>query len=139
MTPLAGDLTDKRWRSQNLFVVWLLALTMVVAVPLGMYQSLVNQSEQRSLREAQTLSSVIAVFRAYYATNVAGRILGASGAPITLTDKYHDLPGGLPIPATLSIELAGAIAKAAGENKFSMAFVSDAPFLNRKRDRKAHV
>ena len=133
MTPLAGDLTDKRWRSQNLFVVWLLALTMVVAVPLGMYQSLVNQSEQRSLREAQTLSSVIAVFRAYYATNVAGRILGAGGAPITLTDKYHDLPGGLPIPATLSIELAGAIAKAAGENKFSMAFVSDAPFLNRKR------
>ena len=133
MTPRAGDSPGKPGRAQNLFLVWLLAITMVVAVPLGMYQSLVNQSAQRSLREAQTLSTIIAVFRAYYATNVAGRILGAGAAPITLTDRYHDVPGGLPIPATLSIELADAIAKAAGENKFSMAFVSDAHFLNRKR------
>ena len=119
--------TESKWS------VWLLVVTMVVAVPLGMYQSLVNQAEQRSLREAQTLSTIISVFRGYYATNVAGRILGAGGAPITLTDKYHETPGALPIPATLSIELADAIGKAAGDTKFAMAFVSDAPFLNRQR------
>ncbi len=127
------DKPKKSGLSQSYLLVWLLAITMVVAVPLGMYQSLVNQSEQRSLREAQTLSTIISVFRAYYATNIAGRIQSAGGATITLTDKYHDIPGGLPIPATLSIELANAIAKAAGENKFAMAFVSDAHFLNRTR------
>ena len=122
-----------REKIDNRLAVWLLAFTLVVAVPLGMYQSLVNQAEQRSLREAQTLSTIISVFRTYYATNVAGRILGAGGAPVTLTENYHDTPGGVPIPATLSIELGVAIAKAAADDKFSMSFVSDSPFLNRKR------
>ena len=133
MTTAAGDSTPKRGWNQSFVLVWLLAITMVVAVPLGMYKSLLNQSELRGLREAQALSGVIAVFRSYYATNVAGRILGANGAPITLTDKYHEVTGGIPIPATLSIELADAIAKVAGDDKFAMAFVSDAHFLNRTR------
>jgi PAS domain S-box-containing protein len=114
---------------------WALAilfLTLVVALPSGIYFSLIHQAEQRSQREAQALSSVVSVFRAYYATNVAGRII-SGGGKVTLSENYHQITGGVPIPATLSIELGEAIAKASGEDTLSMSFVSDAPFLNRKR------
>jgi two-component system sensor histidine kinase/response regulator len=107
-------------------------LAVLIALPLGIYFSLLHQAELRSQREAQALSSVVSVFRAYYASNVAGRIL-ANGGQATLTENYHEIPGGVPIPATLSIELGPAIAKASGETGFSMAFVSDAHFLNRQR------
>ena len=109
-----------------------LLLTLVVALPLGIYFSLVQQAEQRSQREAQALSSVVSVFRAYHATKVTERILSGDGR-VNLSENYHQIPGGVPIPATLSIELGDAIAKASGETGFSVAFVSDAPFLNRQR------
>jgi two-component system sensor histidine kinase/response regulator len=107
-------------------------LMLVVALPLSIYFSLASQAELRSQREAQALSSVVSIFRAYYATNVAGRIL-SGGGQVTLSENYHQIPGGVPIPATLSIELGDAITKASGETGFAMAFVSDAHFLNRKR------
>jgi two-component system sensor histidine kinase/response regulator len=114
---------------------WMLAallLTVVVALPVGIFYSLTHQAEQRAQREAQALSSIISVFRAYYATNVAGRIQ-SGGGQVTLSENYHQIPGGVPIPATLSIELGEAITQASGQTGFAMAFVSDAHFLNRQR------
>ena len=130
--PSAARPTSAASDRQGLWAVWLLVLTLTVVVPLGIYLSLSKQAEARSQREAQALSTVVSVFRSYYATNVAGRILANSGQ-VTLTEKYHDVPGGVPIPATLSIELGAAIAKASGETGFVMSFVSDAPFLHRER------
>ena len=50
-----------REKIDNRLAVWLLAFTLVVAVPLGMYQSLVNQAEQVSVLGAQAPSAQVSV------------------------------------------------------------------------------
>ena len=116
---------DMKW------TVTVLVLTLVVALPLGVYFSLDHQARQLSQSQAQALTNVISTFRGYYATNVAGRILSGGGT-VTLSENYHEIQGGVPIPATLSIELGSAIAKDYGEG-VKMSFTADASFLNRNR------
>ena len=114
------------------FTIGTLLLTLVLFVPVGIYFSLDFQSRKLSRDEAQSLTNVISIFRSYYATNVAGRII-SGGGQVTLSENYHQIQGGVPIPATLSIELGQAIAKNYGDGGLKMFFVSDAPFLNRNR------
>ena len=87
-----------------------LILTLAMVVPLGIYFSFDCQSRKMSQYESQSLKKIISIFRSYYATNVAGHILSGDGQ-VTLSENYHQIRGGVPIPATLSIELGAAIAK----------------------------
>jgi adenylate cyclase len=48
--------------------------------------------------------------RAYYAANVVGRILESPGAT-RVVHNYRDIPGAIPIPATLSLELGKVISE----------------------------
>lgn len=100
---MARENTISRWTTLTLI------LTLVVVVPLGIYFSLDYQARKMSRDEAQSLTNVISIFRSYYATNVAGRIL-SGGGQVTLSENYHQIQDGVPIPATLSIELGAAIA-----------------------------
>lgn len=118
-------------------VTWTLSifLLLLLGLPFVIYQSLAIHAEDESLRLARSFSSAISSIRSYYTKNVASRILESHGQ-VTLTERYRDLKGGVPIPATLSIELGEILrekSEKADHGSFSFAFVSDMPFLHRDR------
>lgn len=109
--------------------VFLLAL---MVGPVVMYLALVNHAEREALKDARAFSSVISVVRSYYASSVAGRIL-AGGGHTSLSERYKELPGAVPIPATLSIELGEKIRAESVDQSLQFSFLSDAPFKRRAR------
>lgn len=109
---------------------WVSALVVLGAalLPLALFLDLRSISDQNLSSQARTLNQVISVFRAYYADNVVNRIIAAKGEahPLSL---FRETTGGIPIPATLSIELGKEIG--ALEGNVAYEFVSDYPFANR--------
>jgi len=104
----------------------------LVMLPVAVWLDLRSLSDDTLQSQASDISSVISDIRSYYATNVVGRVLDAPGETRPL-HNYHDVPGAIPIPATLSIELGEVIGKK--EGIVAYRFVSDYPFANRT----AHV
>ena len=66
--------------------------------------------------------------RAYYAGNVVGRVLAHPGET-QVVHNYESVPGAIPIPATLSLELGKVISEQ--QQNINYRFVSDFPFKNR--------
>jgi len=100
----------------------------LVMLPVAVWLDLRNLSDQALHAQASSLSSIISDIRGYYARNVVGRVLEAPGQTRPL-HNYHDVPGAIPIPATLSIELGEVIGSKQGVVAYR--FVSDYPFANR--------
>jgi PAS domain S-box-containing protein len=110
-----------------------LFLIALMAGPVVMYLALVHHAEREALKDARAFSSVISIVRSYYANNVTGRIMAAGGAHVSLSENYREMAGGVPIPATLSIELGDKIRTDSVDQSLQFSFVSDAPFLRRPR------
>ena len=103
-------------------------LLLLVGLPLAVWLDLRSLAE-RSLRlQANSLNSVITSVRSYYAKNVVARVLADPGATQVI-HNYVDVPGAIPIPATLSLELGKVIGEQQGN--ISYRFVSDYPFKGR--------
>jgi class 3 adenylate cyclase len=101
---------------------------LLAALPLAVWLDLTNLSEAALRRQATDLNSVITSVRGYYATNVVGRVLANSGSTQVI-HNYETVPGAIPIPATLSLELGKVIG--AQQENINYRFVSDYPFRNR--------
>ena len=110
----------------------LLVALMLAGLPLAVWLDLQNLSETNLRRQAADLNSVISSVRAYYATNVVGRVL-ASHEATRVVHNYQSIPGAIPIPATLSLELGRVISEQ--QANIAYRFVSDYPF----KARAAHV
>jgi PAS domain S-box-containing protein len=123
-----------RLKALGISLPLLLFAAAIIGLPFVVYHTITAHAQSEALREARAFSSVISIVRSYYANNVSGRIQRANGLAI-LTERYHNLQGGVPIPATLSIELGEAIRERLTDSTFLFSFVSDAPFLNRDRPR----
>ncbi len=93
-----------------------------------MWTDLRNLSEQSLLSQATNLNSVITSVRAYYAKNVVARVLSTPG-DTKVIHNYADVPGAIPIPATLSLELGKVIGEEQGAINYR--FMSDYPFKGR--------
>ena len=100
----------------------------LLALPAAVWLDLKNLSEQTLRGQVNELNTVIDAIRGYYAQNVVGRILAHKG-DTQVVHNYQQVPGAVPIPATLSIELGDAIGEKVGNVKYR--FVSDFPFKNR--------
>lgn len=109
-----------------------LFLVTLLAGPFVMYAALLRHAETEALKDARAFSSVISLVRSYYAANVSGRLL-QGGGHVAVSERYRELPGGVPIPATLSIELGEKIRNESVDKSLQFSFVSDAPFRNRAR------
>jgi len=109
--------------------VWiLLALFLLLGLPLAVWLDLRRLTDEALRRQASDLNSLITSVRDYYANNVVGRVL--AGADSTqVTHNYRAIPGAIPIPATLSLELGRVISEK--QKDISYRFVSDFPFQNR--------
>jgi PAS domain S-box-containing protein len=119
----------RNWGLTPAFVIFLVAL---IGLPAILYSALKNHAENEALRDARSMSAVITIVRSYYAANVSARLLQSDTKAI-LSENYHQIPGAVPIPATLSIELGDAIRQRSLDGSFLFHFVSDAPFKNRVR------
>ena len=60
-------------------VLILLVLALIAGLPVAVWLDLRNLTETALLRQARDLNSVVSSVRAYYATNVVGRVLAANG------------------------------------------------------------
>lgn len=114
--------------SRSRLLVILLVVVLLAGLPVAVWLDLSNLTENALRRQASDLNSVITSVRGYYASNVVGRVLASQGAT-KVVHNYHDIPGAIPIPATLSIELGQVINKQ--QHNIGYRFVSDFPFKDR--------
>jgi adenylate cyclase len=113
-------------RSRGLTI--LLVVALLAGLPLAVWLDLRNLTETALRRQASDLNSVISSVRGYYASNVVARILSTPGGT-KVVHNYEDIPGAIPIPATLSLELGRVINEQ--QHNINYRFVSDYPFKNR--------
>jgi adenylate cyclase len=118
---------DENLRARGLIVGILIAV-LLLTLPVAVWLDLTNVAETALRRQASDLNSVITSVRGYYATNVVGRVLANPGST-QVVHNYETIPGAIPIPATLSLELGKVIG--AQQENISYRFISDFPFKNR--------
>ena len=118
---------SKRFKARGLPTAIFIAL-LLAALPIAVWLDLTNLVDAALRRQAFDLNSVISSVRGYYATNVVGRVLANPGATQVI-HNYESVPGAIPIPATLSLELGKVIG--AQQENINYRFVSDYPFKNR--------
>jgi adenylate cyclase len=107
-----------------LFVVLLL----LVALPIAVWLDLASISERTLRTQANAFDRVMTSIRNFYSSNIVNRVLSTNDR-IQVVSNYHDVPGGIPIPATLSLELGKVISEQQGNVIYR--FISDYPFANR--------
>ncbi|MGV3633888.1 MAG: adenylate/guanylate cyclase domain-containing protein [Pseudorhodoplanes sp.] len=116
-----------RARSYSLLVTFLV-LAMLAGLPIAAWLDMRALSDRILARQSDEVSRIINDMRNFYATDVVGRVLSRNVA--VPTHNYREVDGGIPIPATLSIELGKQIS---GRNDaVQYRFVSDYPFTGRE-------
>src|SRR5438552_13573694 len=111
--------------------VWLpilLVVLLLAGLPVAVWLDLRNLSENSLQIQARDLNSVITSVRTYYASNVVSRVLSVPGHSAVI-HNYKDVPGAIPIPATLSLELGKVIGEQ--QSNIIYRFISDYPFKGR--------
>ncbi|HVT56674.1 MAG TPA: adenylate/guanylate cyclase domain-containing protein [Xanthobacteraceae bacterium] len=109
-------------------LVVLLVVLLLAGLPFAAWLDMRNLSERILSRQATEIGRVIDDMRGFYASDVVGRL--AHHPLATPTDAYKSVDGGIPIPATLSIELGKMISARNAAVKYR--FVSDYPFKGRE-------
>src|SRR4051794_13499573 len=105
-----------------------LVVLLLAGLPVAAWLDMRNLSESIMRRQADEVGRIINDMRNFYATDVVGRVPAAPRAVPTSTSR--DAPGGIPTPATLSIELGKLITSRSEAVKYR--FVSDLPFKGRE-------
>jgi signal transduction histidine kinase len=106
----------------------LLVIALLAGLPLAVWLDLSNLSESALHRQASDVNAMISSMRDYYGSNVVGRALESSG-PIQVLPNYREVPGAIPIPAEMSIELGHVLTEQ--QHNITYRFISDYPFRNR--------
>ena len=126
------------WRDR-IGVTWTFAAFVVVllGLPLMLAYTVREQTRSESLANARAISELMLQFRRYYNLNIVAR-LQQGEHPITVTDQYKDIKGAIPIPATMSIEVATLLTDKIPNSPFDFGFTSDQPFKGRNRPALDH-
>lgn len=110
-------------------VVWFL-LASLVLLPVVMINAMSVATVAQMRLQADEISTLATGIRAYYADNVIARLQAADGQA-KYSENYRNIHGGIPIPATLSIELGALFDNAHSDGRISYEFLSDYPFAQR--------
>ena len=118
-------------RLANSLTASIVAVAIVLAgLPLAVWLDLREISEYALRQQTDGLAAVINGFRDYYANDVVGRVLSHPGRTEVLPN-YQSVPGAIPIPATLSLELGSAMGEQKATSHMGYRFFSDYPFVSR--------
>lgn len=127
MTDHVHGKQDSRANSYSILVI-VLVLALLAGLPIAAWLDMRALSDRILSRQSDEVSRIINDMRNFYATDVVGRVLSRNVA--IPTHNYREVEGGIPIPATLSIELGKQIS---GRNDaVQYRFVSDYPFAGRE-------
>jgi len=90
--------------SRGLLLLMLVGM-LLVGLPVAVWLDLRNLTETALLRQARDLNSVVTSMRAYYGTNVVGRILESPGST-QVTHNYETIRARFrsPRPSPLSLD-----------------------------------
>jgi len=116
-----------RDRQKSILIGSIIALLMAT-LPLVVWLDLTALADTALRRQAVDINSLITSVRTYYANNVVGRILDHP-EHTQIVHNYETIPGAIPIPATLSLELGKVIGSQ--QHNISYRFISDFPFKGR--------
>lgn len=105
-----------------------LVVLLLMGLPLAVWLDLRSLTEAALRRQASDINSILTGVRNFYGSNVAGRVLASPGST-QVTHDYESIPGAIPIPATLSLELGRVISEK--QENIAYRFVSDFAFANR--------
>ena len=120
------DRIGRRFIEQPVWFAGAVLLALIL-LPVAVWLDLQSLSNVSLSRQANDLNTMISEIRGYYSRNVIGRVKANEGKA-TPAHNYADIDGGIPIPATLSIELGRVIGRAAS---VGYRFVSDETFSGR--------
>lgn len=110
-------------------VLWLLLVALLL-LPLVMVSAISSATQAQMKVHAEEVSTLATDIRTYYADNVIARLQAADGKAV-YSENYRDVHGGIPIPATLSIELGALFDNSHGDGRITYEFISDYPFAKR--------
>src|SRR5262249_32029764 len=105
-----------------------LVLLLLFGLPFAAWLDMRALSERILNRQADEIRRIIDDMRGFYASDVIARLQQHPNA--VPTNNYKAVEGGVPIPATLSIELGKLIS--ARNDAVKYRFVSDLPFKGRE-------
>ncbi len=97
----------------------LLVVLLLAGLPIAAWLDLRALNERILRDQARDISRIIDDIRSFYATDVVDRVMQAHGAVIA-TNNYRDIPGAIPIPATLSLELGRIISAQSGAVQYPL-------------------
>jgi len=123
-----GERASYQQRAMGLLLIVTVVLG-VLGLPVAVWLDLRLLSERVLLLQASETSRIIDDMRSFYGSDVVARVLQSPGE-VAVTHNYRDVPGAIPIPATLSIELGKRISSHDGSVKYR--FVSDMTFKGRE-------
>jgi class 3 adenylate cyclase len=121
-------MNNNRKQIRSAALIGFVIALLLAALPVAVWLDLTNLAEVALRRQANDLNSVVSSVRSYYASNVVGRVLAHPG-DTQVVHNYEAVPGAIPIPATLSLELGKVISEQ--QQNITYRFVSDYPFRNR--------
>ena len=100
----------------------------LIALPVAVWLDMRHLSNESLARQAGDFNAMVSEIRGYYSSNVVGRVQLNDGKA-TPTHNYVNMNGGIPVPATLSIELGEIIGHRV--DSYGYRFISDEPFVGR--------
>jgi adenylate cyclase len=119
-------------RRRNRIAISLLVVVLL-GLPIAVWLDVRSLTHALVERQANDMNSMITNIRRYYSINVVARVLSQHGGETKVVHNYDAVPGAIPIPATLSLELGDVIGRR--DSNVAYRFISDFPF----RDRAAHI
>lgn len=123
--PGAEDLASLASRP---LVAGTVVVLLLLGLPVAAWLDLKNISEQTLRIQANAFDRVMTSIRTFYSVNIVNRVLHSEGRTKVIPN-YHEVPGAIPIPATLSLELGRVIGEQQGNVVYR--FISDYPFGGR--------
>jgi len=129
MSATAQPAPPERVRASTARSVLLVAI-LLLGLPIAAWLDLKDLSEDTLARQANEVSRIINDIRGFYATDIVSRVQGAGDSRVSTVHNYRQIPGAIPIPATLSIELGKLISSHNSALKYR--FISDLPFRGRE-------
>jgi hypothetical protein len=107
--------------------VWfvLAVIVLLAGLPIVVWLDMRHLSEKDLQREAEDFSKVVGLVRDFYSSEVVSRIVDNDGKAV-FSHKFREIPGGVPVPATFSLELAELLKQ--DTLNLSYRFLSDYPF-----------
>ena len=114
---------------QRVNIAIIMLIMMLAGLPAAVWYDTQNLTAITLQNQASDLNAMITSIRSFYSSNIVNRILSAHNTPVQVTHNYEAVPGAIPLPATLSLELGRVIGDK--QSNVGYRFVSDFPFRNR--------